>query len=398
LRSKNYMKIVTKLWILKICMVVILAAIGLLLIELFCRRLIPPPDNFYIWPPGIERTYRPNQEILPGTSPIVWFRTNSYGLRSYNPIPTDDYRILILGGGAAKCLYLNQKETWTRRIISNLHEAPPQLRTWVGNGGKIGQNSRDNILHLQKLPLKALDIDTIIILTGVNDLLLRLRQGEGYNPDYLEEPGSYTRQLDHAFRFVPYQYSLPSPPFYKKLGVWRVAKRIFLRFFGERPQDPGGEIIAKWRKNREQSDIRLDQLPDLTPGLDEYKNNLEKIIELATNKGIRIIFVAQPALWKKDMPPEEEDRLWMGGIGQFKTVPGQPYYTPGALAKGLETYNALLTSFCRWKGVEYIDPTSRFPRDTDLFYDDCHFTVKGSEHITRVISDYLLSRPPWGTK
>lgn len=93
------MKIFTKLRILKICMAIILAAIGMLLIELFCRRLIPPPDNFYIWPPGIERTYRPDQKILPGTSPRVWFRTNSYGLRSYNPIPTDDYRILVLGGG-----------------------------------------------------------------------------------------------------------------------------------------------------------------------------------------------------------------------------------------------------------------------------------------------------------
>jgi hypothetical protein len=30
--------------------------------------------------------------------------------------------------------------------------------------------------------------------------------------------------------------------------------------------------------------------------------------------------------------------------------------------------------------------------------DDCHFIVKGSEHITRVISDYLLSRPPWKSK
>ncbi len=392
------MKIQTKLRILKICMAVILAGIVLLLIELFCRRLIPPPDNFYIWPPGIERTYTPDQEILPGTSPRVWFRTNSYGLRSYNPIPTDDYRILVLGGGAAECLYLNQRETWPRRIISLLHEAPPQLRVWVGNGGRIGQNSRDNILQLEKLPLKALDVDAIVILTGVDDLLLRLRQGEGYDPDYLEKPGAYTHQLDHAFRFVPYQYSLPSPPFYKKLGVWRVAKRIYLRFFGERPQDPGGRMITRWRENREQSDIRLDQLPNLGPGLDEYKNNLDKIIDSAVRRGIRIIFVSQPALWKKNMLPEEKERLWMGGIGQFKTVPGQPYYTPEALAKGLETYNSLLASFCRWKGVEYIDSAARFPRDTDLFYDDCHFTIKGSERIARVISDYLLSRPPWGVE
>ncbi|MEA1929182.1 MAG: GDSL-type esterase/lipase family protein [Candidatus Auribacterota bacterium] len=392
------MKINTKLRILKISMVLLMAALLLLLIELFSRRLIPPPDNFYIWPPGIERTYRPNQEILPGTSPRVWFRTNSYGLRSYNPIPTDDYRILVLGGSAAECLYLNQRETWPRRIISRLQEASPRLRIWVGNGGRSNQNSRDHILHLEKLPLKALDVDAIIILTGVNDLLLRLRQGEGYNPDYLQQPEAYNHQLDHAFLFVPYQYSLPAPPFYKKLGVWRVAKRIYRRFFGERPQDPEGKIIVKWRENRRQSDIRLDTLPKMVSALDEYKNNIEELITIAAKKGIRLIFVTQPALWKEDILPEEKDRLWMGGVGQFKTQPGQPYYTPGVLAKGLETYNALLSGYCRWKGVEYLDLASRFPRNTDLFYDDCHFTIKGSEHIARVISDYLFSRPPWGTK
>lgn len=393
------MKIATKLQFLKTTMAIIIVVLIILLLELFSSRLlVPPPDNFYIWPPGIERTFTPDQEILPGTSPTVWFRTNSYGLRSYNPAPNDDYRILVLGGSAAECLYLNQRITWPRLIIANLQREMPRLKVWVGNGGRSGQNSRDHIFHLLHVPLRALDVDAIIILAGVNDLLLRLRQGEYFDPGYLDQSGAASRQLDHAFLFVPYQYSLPPPPFYKKLGLWRVAKRIRNRFFSERPQDSEGKIVANWRENRKLSGIRLDHLPEMEEGLREYKSNIDTIIDLASKKGIRLIFVTQPALWKKGMTPEENARLWMGGVGPFKTHPGESYYTPEALSEGLKTYNSLLSSFCRWRGVECLDLATGFPQNTGVFYDDCHFTVEGSERIAREISDYLLSKPPWKVK
>ncbi len=386
-----------KLKLLKTCMVIIIVLISILLLELFAARLIPAPDNFYIWPPGMERIFAPDQKILPGTSPRVWFRTNSYGLRSYNPAPNDDYRLLVLGGSAAECLYLDQRVTWPRLIISNLEKEQPRLQVWVGNGGRSGMNSRDHICHLKYLPLQplALDVDAVIVLLGVNDLLLRLRQGEAYDPHYLEQPEAESRQLDHAFLFVPYQFSLPPPPFYKKTGLWRVAKRIGRRFFSERPQDSRGKIVALWRENRRNSPDRIDQLPDLGPALREYLSNIRELIDLAARKDVRLIFVTQPALWKKEMTPEEENRLWMGGVGPFKTSRGQPYYTARALADGLERYNQLVVSFCRWRGMECIDLAAVFPRTTDVFYDDCHLTVQGSNLVAREISRYLLQHPPW---
>ncbi|MFH1037882.1 MAG: SGNH/GDSL hydrolase family protein, partial [PVC group bacterium] len=390
------MQIAAKLRVLKTSMLIIIVLIAILLLELFASHLIPPSDNFYIWPPGLEKTFTPDQEILPGTSPRVWFRTNSYGLRSYNPAPNDDYRALVLGGSAAECLYLDERATWPRLILSNLQQEQPRLQAWVGNGGRSGMNSRDHICHLKYLPLRSpLDVDAVIILLGVNDLLLRLRQGDTFDPLYLKQPGAETRQLDHAFLFVPYQFSLPPPPLYKRTGLWRVAKRIGRRFFSERPQDARGEMVALWRENRRSSAIRIDRLPDLGPALREYLSNIQELIDLASIKDVRLIFVTQPALWKKDPSPEEENRLWMGGVGPFKTSRGQPYYTARALADGLERYNQFLVSFCRWRGVECIDLAAGFPRTTDVFYDDCHFTVQGSELAAREISRYLSQHPPW---
>lgn len=384
-----------RLILLKAVLVIFILAAMLILAEIAASLLIPPPRNFYIWPPNLEKIFTPRQDIMPGTSKRVYFRTNSYGLRSYEPVPDDDYRILVLGGSAAECLYLNQKETWPRLLISLLKKEKPNLKVWVGNGGRSGQNSRDHIFHLQHLPLRALDVDAIIILAGVNDLLLRLRRDEAYDPNYLKRPGAAGVQLDHAFLFVPPQYSIPPPPFYKRTGLWRMAKRIKRRYFSERPQDPEGEVLLDWRKNRRDASELREKLPEMDGALREYVSNIDRIIEFASKKGIRLIFLTQPALWKSGLTPEEESRLWMGGVGNFKARPGQPYYRAEALARGLDEYNSLLESFCRWRGVECFDLASATPGNTEIFYDDCHFTEEGSARVARLISRYLLERPPW---
>ncbi len=379
----------------KITLILLIILGGLFILELAARRLSPPPDNFYIWPPNLERTFTPDQEILPGTSPRAWFRTNAFGLRSYNPSPTDDYRILVLGGSAAECLYLNQRETWPRLIAENLNRDRPRLQTWVGNGGRSGQTSRDHIFHLRYLPLRALDIDALVILIGANDLQLRLQRGESYDPRYLEQPGAELAQIDRAFLWVPYPFIRPPLPFYKKLGLWRMARRVARRFLGERPQDPRGRVIALWRDNRRESPVRLESLPEMEIGLREYLTNLKIIADLASKKGIRLIFATQPALWKDNMDPEEEDLLWGGGVGYFKTRPGQPYYTPKALATGLEFYNKILIAAGRQWEIECIDLAGDFPRTSEYFYDDLHFTLKGSALVAEKISGYLAGRPPY---
>ncbi len=381
--------------------IVLAAAIlvgGVLVLELIARRLVPAPDDFYIWPPNLERTFTPDQEILPGTSPRAWFRTNAFGLRSYNPSPNDDYRILVLGGSAAECLYLNQRETWPRLVLENLNRARPGFQTWVGNGGRSGQTSRDHIFHLRYLPLRALDIDAAVILIGANDLQLRLQQDDSYDPGYLERPGAELAQIDRAFLSVPYRFITPPLPFYKKTGLWRAARRVARRFLGERPQDPRGEVIALWRRYRRDSPGRIDRLPDMEIGLREYLTNLKTIADLASKRGIRLIFVTQPALWKEGMSEDEEKLLWGGGVGFYKNRPGQPYYTPRALARGLESYNRILVAACRQWGIECIDLAADYPRTTECFYDDCHFTIRGSELAAGKISAYLLNTPPYRSR
>lgn len=368
----------------------------LIVLEAAARWLFPSPRQFYIWPPKMEETFLPDQEILPGTSRRAWFRTNSLGLRGYEPAPNDDYRILVLGGSAAECLYLNERESWPRRLQARLQIAVPDFRVWVGNGGRSGQGSRDHVFHLEYLPLDRFDLDAVVVLIGVNDFILRLRQDTLYNPDFLETSGGREVQIDHAFLMVPASYSIPPPPFYRRAGLWQAAKRLRNRLFPPEPQDPRGEVVKKWREMRSSAGEFRDRLPDLEEAFGEYLDNLERMIQLARRRELRLIFVTQPSLWKQEMSPAEEAALWMGGVGEFRLLPGQPYYSSSALERGLRAYNSLLSEYCRRRGVECLDLAVDYPRDLTHFYDDCHFTVAGAEETARRLAAYLLSRPPWG--
>jgi hypothetical protein len=384
-------------FLLSVLLLACLAAAATLVLELVAGHLFPPPDHFYIWPPGLQRTFSPRQDILPGTSPRARFSVNSYGLRGGEPSPDDDYRLIVLGGSAAECLYLDQERTWPALIMENLNRADPERRVWTANGGRSGQSSRDHALELEYLPLKLIDPDAVIVCLGVNDLILRLRQDQAYDPHALDRPGGRDLQIDRAFLFVPDEYSLPPPPWYKRTGIWRALREAKQILSAENPQDAKGAIVETWRGRRKKASEWRAELPEMGPALREYVVNLRRLIALAAEKDLRLVFVTQPSVWREGMTVSESARLWMGGVGNFQIADGLPYYTPGALGRGLKLYHDVLKSVCEWSGTECFDLAARLSPSTENFYDDCHFTEKGSREAARLIGEYLLSRPPWKT-
>jgi len=382
-------------FLLTILLIACVAGAAALVIEVAAGRLFPPPDHFYIWPPGLRRTFSPRPDILPGTSKRARFSTNSLGLRGDEPSPDDDYRIVVLGGSAAECLFLDQEKTWPGLIMETLNRANPDRRVWVANGGRSAQNSRHHALELEYLPLKLIDPDAIIICLGVNDLLLRLRQDEAYDPHALSRPGGRDLQIDRAFLFVPDEYSLPPPPWYKRTGIWRALREAMKITASDSPQDAQGALVATWRERRRKAGEWRAALPEMGPALREYVANLRRMIALAAEQDLRLVFVAQPAAWREGMTESEAARLWMGGVGNFQNADGLPYYTPGALGRGLALYNDVLKSVCEWSGAECFDLAARIAPTTENFYDDCHFTEAGAGEAARVLCDYLLSLPPW---
>jgi lysophospholipase L1-like esterase len=238
-----------------------------------------------------------------------------------------------------------------------------------------------------------LEVDVVVFLIGINDLALRSGQLDAYDPFFAQKEVNRAELLE-AFGMFP--ESDQHLPFYKRTRLWQ-AGRAFRRALDPPRwpiQDEHGELYNKLREYR-RTGLRLLALPDLAPGLEEYEQNIMRLVRLAGQQSLRTVFLTHPALWRHDLTSDEEAMLWMGGTGQFMHESGHAYYPAGLLADGLEAYNARLLEICGKLRLECVDLAREVPRSLVMFYDDAHFTELGTQRVARVVARYLGSRPPF---
>lgn len=356
----------------------------------FASRAFLEADRFYVWPPNITVIYDPAPGVMPGIHGTSVLRTSSLGLRS-DELPEDDavYRVLAVGGSTTEGSFLDQTETWPQ-VAQDVLNTGGQRRHWVGNLGASGKNSRDHVLQLKHLLPRYPRIDAVVALVGVNDLSLRLKRDVHYDPNYMRRPGAEARQLLHAFWRVPFSYETAA---YKRTALYHLAREaknvVKAHLVDAAYIDTAGLMYRRWREHRRRAGELRDQLPDLASALAEYRRNLEALADLSAASGARLVLATQPSVWRADMTAAEQERLWLGGVGDYQELPGQPYYTVGALADGMRRYNEVLMDTCRQRDVECLDLAAALPRTTATFYDDVHFTEAGSARVGRLVAAHL---------
>jgi lysophospholipase L1-like esterase len=350
-------------------------ALSLVLGELVLR--LSSPGRYYVWEPGTRQIFRPVPSIMPGVEGESRFFINEHGLRGDSFSPDQGYRILAVGGSTTECLYLDETEAWPRLLQDRLN-ARPGPRVWVGNVGKSGQMTRNHVVQVEKLTRQYPRIDAVLLLTGVNDLMRRLKE---------DRP---TEDLmAGSFAVLPSQGSGLAP-----VEIRRRLRTVWKRYLEPRRelvQDDAGKVYIKWRRHRGSASRLRESLPDLSAALDEHARNVSRIVEDAGSRGIRVILLTQPALWRPGLTAEEQALLWMGGVGDYQEEPGHEYYTAEALAAGMERFNDVLRGLCRTRSVTCVDLARELPRDTSVFYDDVHFNEAGSRKVAALIGDRLAS-------
>jgi lysophospholipase L1-like esterase len=368
---------------------------GLLVVEVTLRLAWPEADAFYVFWPRLERVYHPEPGVMPGISGDSVFLINSRGVRGNEPEDGDDVRVLTLGGSSTECLFLDQSEAWPQVLQTRLNESQSGLSVWVGNVGKSGMNARDHATQVRAILGEQGDIDLLVVLVGVNDLFLRLQQDVDFDPQYLEDPEQWSEQMRRGFALLPVRLDVRFPP-WKRLALWRLGSRIRERVLpSPLGQDDAGSVYTGWRAKRRSASRIRTELPELTGALEEYGRNLERIIDVCEELGVRPVFVTQPTMWGADLAPELAELMWFGGVGDFMEREGCEYYSLAALAEGMRRYNALLTAVTARRGVECLDVVPELPRDTRTFFDDCHFNEEGAARLGELVSRHLLAQPPF---
>src|SRR5262249_36902359 len=263
-------------------------------------------------------------------------------------------------------------------------------KIWVGNGGVSGTTTRHHLIALQHLPLREMKINALILLTGINDLSIRLSHDKDYDPNFMDNPEVKKELLYQTFTGTYHLY--PEDPFYKKTSIWQMLRKAKQMLSREHIEDEDGRIYITWREHRRRAAEIRDALPDLSSALEEYARNINLIIDLAQEESIRMIFMTQPTMWRAGLPQNLDALLWLGGVGDFQKESGKPYYSVTALAQAMKAYNDTLLRVCRERRIDCLDLASNLEKDTTVFYDDVHFNESGARKVAEVLSRYILER------
>jgi lysophospholipase L1-like esterase len=365
-------------------------ALGIVLLEGALRLLLV--ERYHVWPPNIVQVFHPRTDIMPGVSGPSTFMTSSLGLRADALEPSHADRILALGGSTTECLYLDQSETWPNLLQEALNDGTPG-RTWVGNAGMSGRTTRHHLIAMRLLPLEELEIDTVILLVGVNDLSTRLAREDLYDPHFLDRDDAGRILIEETFvgGIDPRQDDM----FHQRTAIARAWRRARRNLFPREPreyrhlQDDEGEVYLTWRKHRQEAAEKRSDLPDLRSALGEFARNVNGMVDIAHERGVRLILVTQPTLWRAGLEPDLEALLWLGGAGDFQKEAGSAYYAASALERGLRQYNDTLLEICAVRQVECVDLSAMLSKDTSVFYDDVHFNEAGAREVARILSNHL---------
>lgn len=384
----------------KVALVALSVLFALVLAEIALRVAIPEKKGYRVWPAGMHHTFHPNPAVMPHHSKDTRFETNSLGLRGPDPGPDSDYRILAIGGSTTENLYIDQEVAWALRIGPLLSTST--RRVWAASAGLSGMNSADHVVHARFLLPQLPRIDLVVTLVGVNDVGVALALPDKYVavPGDIEAAQAETL-LRRAFQQIPgpvqHTWELEGP-YYRRLRLFQLAKRIK----DGRSRDlatasltnnDDGTSMTRWREKRQNAKEIIDATPDLSTPLATYRANLTTYVNLVRARGSKLLLITQPALWRPDLSAEDQKRLWMGGRGDYQKQEGMPYFSVRVLSEAMDRFNEVTRSVCKEMNVECLDLATMIPKDSDHFYDDCHFGDAMSKQIAEIVAEAIRTRP-----
>lgn len=364
-----------------------LVVLCLLTAEVFLRFTLPEPQRYFIWPPNMHVVFEPNDEATPGISGSGHFRTNSLGLRSDEPLEDAARTIYVFGGSTAADVYLDQREAWVTRFQDLLNDMPEQPRTWVGNFGRSSLSSLHALLQFEFLVPTLPKADMFVVYAGVNDLQLALKSS--YLPNMTREI-----HMDWTFSLQPggegFWGGFAITRFWKRIRDWWSRSAIGVT------QTHSADGFISWRKCRQSAppENLVRDLPDLTPALAEYRENLNTLVDRADENGAPMVFVTQAAIWTDAMRPEDEALLLAAGVGPNNVwCERKEYFAPAAMARGLKMFNQIMLDVCEKRNVPCVDLGSRLAKTGEHFYDDMHFNEKGANAAAVIVAQEIAKMP-----
>jgi lysophospholipase L1-like esterase len=374
---------VTAVWILG-------AAAAAVLVELAARALLRR-SAWYVWAPHRRMLLETDLETLPGLEPRIRFEVNREGERGPPP-PRDPgtCRILVAGGSAAECYFLDQDTQWPAQVARLLSrpEALGRLgraRVHVGNIGRslYGAEALDRVFAriLPRYP----GLDLAILMVGATDVVQWLKF------DTPATVGQVPLRDEVLFEQHPEARCGWRP---RRTGAYQLARRLHRRLFHPVELKPrAGKKLGEARRMRQSARVMRERIPDPAPMLDNFERHFRSLLLRLGEAGVPALVVHQP--WMT--PPfsaEEEALFWGGGIGDPYIEPVTEYFRFELIADLMAAMNARAARVAAGLGVLRLDLLPRLERSTRTYYDFWHFTPAGAARVAELVVEAVLAAWP----
>jgi hypothetical protein len=370
---------------------VIAAVLLFVIAELLSRSWIRSRGEYAVWRPGHRLHMHTDRSILPSQQELVRFEVNSEGERGDEPPanPEKTYRVLVAGGSAAECYFLDQPSTWPEVLKRELR-TPEGLRRLGAEGvhvGSIGKSlvsaeSIDQVLALI-LP-RYRRVDLLILMVGASNVVNWLVKRA---PPTIEEKPSVPRGVfdthpEAAFGWRP-----------GKMALVELLRRFRSRVF--RPIEVrrgAGARLGKAREMRRNATTILDDVPDPAVMVDHFERRFREMLENVRSRVGRVLLVRQPWFRKEAYDAKELAAFWHGAAGNPYGEVVTTYYSFRVVARLVDLVDRRAAEVADSLGIQQVDLMPHLEPSLRTFYDYWHFTPAGAEQVGKVVAGAVFAK------
>lgn len=376
-------------WALLLLVLTVLGAAVLLGGELALRALKPPFISNLPRQPGVQYVHR--GDWLPGNPPgrcTVSF--NQLGLRG-PPITAEelrrkDVRIICIGGSTTENYYSDDAESWPWLLMQKI-DGTGGKSAYVGNAGTAGTITAHHLVMIEQY--RHMDLfNWVVILCGINDMG-GLR--DNARPDIANAPWNVraANAADETFFKQAYRNT---GVYWRRFELYGVMRNLLIKLGYDNSNarqymDGRGYWFSDLRTHRQEllkSEGRDDIPANFEADLELYRAKLREIIAACRARGLNLVFMTQPTMYEENIDPALDALCWQRAKGAT--------FTSGALARMMRRINDSLMEICAQEGVDCIDLDRRVPKNTEAFWDDCHFNINGNRIVADVLAEYFREK------
>ncbi len=363
------------------------AVLSGVLAELAARAWLARRGRYYVWAPGARMRLEIDTTTLPTLEPVAEHAINSDGERGGEAPPDEGtYRVLVVGGSAAECYYLDQKSQWPH-VLEEVLSRPDNLARLGARRVHVGNIARSLVTcrHVDRILEKTLErykkLDAIVFLVGASDVVTWMEQGTPAKIDDSPIPASqvFAQHPEPPFAWTP-----------KKAALRRIAssaKRRLLKPVEVRER--AGKRLADVRAMRSNATTLVTTPPDPAPMIEHFGRWFERCLVRARAKAPLVLAVRQPWLEKR-FTPEEERWLWSYAVGRPYHQKCTTYFAHEAAWSLLRAVDRRADEVATRLGIPQVDLMPLLPADFVTWYDEQHHTPHGCRLVGEAVAWALV--------